>query len=187
MKQGVARIGGLVMLGLLRSVAGASAQDAAGGPPRLRWSVEGAAGVQTDYGGTIQSVAFGFAPSRSLTVLIGAERSRTDGDDRQGYPHGYASERVEFVSAGVRYAFFTKWRVSPYAVAGAGGGVERHNKAFFPHGDRSIFVIYHGGGARIPIHRRLDAFVDFRLIVTMDEDSEMGALGPLRAGLAFRF
>jgi hypothetical protein len=187
MKQGVAQIGGLVMLGLLLSVAGASAQDAAGGPPRLRWSIEGAAGVQLDYGGTIQSVAFGFAPSRSLTVLIGAERSRTDGDDRQGYPHGYASERVEFVRAEVRFSFFTKWRVSPYAVVGGGGGVERHNKEFFPHGDKFVVVICSGGGARIPIHRRLDAFVDWRLIVTMDEDSEMGGLEPLRAGLAFRF
>ena len=34
--------------------------------------------MQLDYTGTIQSVAFGFAPTRSLTLLIGAERSRTE-------------------------------------------------------------------------------------------------------------
>ena len=72
------RIGGLVMLVLVLSAGAASAQDAAGGAPRLRWNIEGAAGVQTDYTGTIQSVAFGFAPTRSLTLLIGAERSRTE-------------------------------------------------------------------------------------------------------------
>ena len=59
--------------------------DAAGGAPQVRWSIEGAAGVQLDYTGTIQSVAIGFAPSRRLTFLIGAERSRTD-DEIECYP-----------------------------------------------------------------------------------------------------
>jgi hypothetical protein len=190
MKRGVVRIGGLVMLVLL-SAAAASAQNAAGALPQLRWSIEGAAGVQLAYTGIIQSVAFGFAPTRSLTLLIGAERSRTD-DKIEFYPDGYASERgglVEFVSAELRYAFFRNWRVSPYAVAGAGGGVERPNvNEFFPHGiDRKIGVIYYGGGARIPIHRRLDAFADWRLIITGDDAAEMAVLGPLRAGIAFRF
>ena len=191
MKRGVVRIGGLVMLVLVLSAAAASAQDAAGGAPQLRWSIEGAVGVQLDYTGTIQSVAFGFAPTRSLTLLIGAERSRTD-DEIEFYPDGYASERgglVEFVSAELRYAFFANRRVSPYAVVGAGGGVERPNvNEFFPHGiDRNIVVIYYGAGARIPIHRRLDAFADWRLIVTGDDAAEMAVLGPLRAGIAFRF
>jgi hypothetical protein len=191
LKLGVVGIGGLVMLLLVLSAAAAAAQDAAGGAPQLRWSVEGAAGVQLDYSGTIQSVAFGFAPTRSLTLLIGAERSRTD-DEIEFYPDGYASERgglVEFVSAEVRYAFFANKRISPYVVGGAGGGVERPNvNELFPHGiDRTIFVIYYGGGARIPIHRRLDAFADWRLIITGDDAAEMAVLGPLRAGIAFRF
>ena len=189
MKWEVVGIGGLVLFVL--SAAAASAQDAAGGAPPLRWSIEGAAGVQLDYTGTIQSVAFGFAPIRSLTLLIGAERSRTE-DEIEFYPDGYATERgglVEFVSAEVRYAFFAKRRVSPYAVAGAGRGVERPNvNAFFPYGvDRPIVAIYYGAGARIPVHRRLDVFADFRLIVTADDEAEMAVLGPLRAGIAFRF
>jgi hypothetical protein len=191
MKQVVVRIGGLGMLGLMLSAAAASAQGAAGGAPQLRWSIEGAAGVQLAYTGTIQSVAFGFAPTRSLTLLIGAERSRTD-DKIEFYSDGYASERggvVEFVSAELRYAFFANKRVSPYAVVGIGGGVERPNvNDFFPYGiDRNIVAIYYGGGARIPIHRRLDAFADWRLIITGDDAAEMAVLGPLRAGLAFRF
>ena len=187
----VVRIGGLVMVVLVLSAAGASAQDAPGGAAPLRWSIEGAAGVQIQYTGTIQSVAFGFAPTRSLTLLIGAERSRTE-DEIEFYPDGYASERgglVEFVSAEVRYAFFASKRVSPYAVGGIGGGVERPNvNEFFPHGvDRKIVAIYYGGGARIPLHRRLDAFVDWRLIITGDDAAEMAVLGPLRAGISFRF
>ena len=191
MERGVVRIGGLVMLVLLLSAAALSAQDATGGAPQLRWSIEGAAGVQLAYTGTIQSVAFGFAPTRSLTLLIGAERSRTD-DEIEFYPDGYASERggvVEFVSAELRYAFFASKRVSPYAVGGFGSGVERPNvNEFFPHGiDRTIVVIYYGAGARVPLHRRLDAFVDWRLIITGDDAAEMAVLGPLRAGIAFRF
>jgi hypothetical protein len=191
MKRAVVRIGSLVMLMLVRSAAAASAQDAAGAAPQLRWSVEGAAGVQLSSTGTIQSVAFGFAPTRSLTLLIGAERSRTE-DEIEFYADGYASERgglVEFVSAELRYAFFASKRVSPYAVVGAGRGVERPNvNELFPYGvDRTIVVIYYGAGARIPLHRRLDAFADWRLIITGDDAAEMAVLGPLRFGIAFRF
>lgn len=191
MKRDVVRIGGLVMFVLLLSAAAASAQDAAGEAPQLRWSIGGAVGVQLAYTGTIQSVAFGFAPTRGLMLLIGAERSRTD-DKIEFYPDGYASERgglVEFVSAELRYAFFANRRVSPYAVVGAGRGVERPNvNEFFPHGiDRKIVAIYYGAGARIPIHRRFDAFADWRLIITGDDAAEMAVLGPLRAGIAFRF
>jgi hypothetical protein len=191
MQRVAVHIGGLVMLILVFSAGAASAQDGAGGAPGLRWSIEGAAGVQLDYTGTIQSVAFGFAPTRSLTLLIGAERSRTE-DEIEFYSDGYGSERggrVEFFSAEVRYAFFASKRVSPYVVGGAGRGVERPNvNEFFPYGvDRSIVAIYYGGGARIPIHRRLDAFADFRLIITGDDAAEMAVLGPLRSGIAFRF
>jgi hypothetical protein len=191
MKRVVVRIGGLVMLVLVLSAAAASGQDAAGWVPRLRWSIEGTAGVQLVYTGTIQSVAFGFAPTRGLTLLIGAERSRTE-DEIEFYPDAYASERgglVEFVSAELRYAFFANKRISPYAVVGTGRGVERpHVNEFFPHGvDRKIMVISYGAGARVPIHRRLDAFADYRLIITGDDAAEMAVLGPLRAGIAFRF
>jgi len=188
MKRVVVRTGGLVMLVL--SAAAASAQDRAGAPP-LRWSIEGAAGVQIQYTGVIQSVAIGFAPTRSLTLLVGAERSRTD-DEIEFYPDGYASERggvVEFVSAELRYAFFANKRVSPYLVFGAGGGMERPNvNELFPYGvDRKIVAIYYGAGARIPLHRRFDAFADYRLIITGDDAAEMAVLGPLRAGITFRF
>jgi hypothetical protein len=186
----VLRSGGLMLL-LMLSAAAASAQDASRGAPRLRWSVEAAAGVQLAYTGTIQSVALGLAPTRSLTLLLSAERSRTE-DKIEYYVDGYGSERggrVEFVSGELRYAFFANSRVSPYGVFGVGGGMERPNvNEFFPYGvDRRIVAIYYGAGARIPIHRRADTFVDWRLIITGDDAAEMAVLGPLRAGVAFRF
>jgi hypothetical protein len=191
MKRGAVRIGGLMMLALVFCATAASAQDPAASPPRLRWSLEGAAGLQIQYTGTIQSVAVGFAPTRSLTFLIGAERSRTE-DEIDIYPDGYSSTRggrVEFVSGEVRYAFFSNKRVSPYVVGGWGRGMERPNvNELFPYGvDRKIVVIYYGGGVRVPVHRRLDAFADWRLIITGDDAAEMAVLGPLRAGVAFRF
>ena len=48
-------------------------------------------------------------------------------------------------------------------------------------------MIYYGAGARIPIHRPLDALADWRLIITGDDAAEMAVLGLLRAGIAFRF
>jgi hypothetical protein len=181
---------GSMVLVLVLPAAAASAQGAAD-VRHLRWQVEAAAGVQLDYTGTIQSVAVGFAPTRSLTILVGAERSRTE-DEIDVYPDGYALERggvVELVTAEVRYAFLGDRRVSPSVVGGAGAGMERPNvNATFPHGvDRRIVAIYAGGGARLRLHRRLDAFADMRVIIIGDDAAEMAVLGPVRAGLAVRF
>jgi hypothetical protein len=182
------RLGGVTLLALVLSATAASAQ---GTVPQRRWSIEAAGGVQGDLNGTIVSAALGFAPTRSVTLLIGAERSRTD-DEITYYPDGYAATRggvVELLSAELRYAFFSTRRVSPYVVIGTGRGTTRPNiNDLFPHGvDRKIFAIYYGAGARIPVHRRLDAFADWRLIVMGDDASEMAVLGPVRAGVAFRF
>jgi hypothetical protein len=179
---------GMMLLALAISATAAAAQGAA---PQPRWSLEGAAGVQGDLNGTIESAAFGFAPTRSLTLLVGAERSRAD-DEITYYSDGYSATRggvVEFVSAELRFAFFARRRVSPYLVIGTGRGMERPNvNDAFPYGvDRRIVAIYYGTGARVPVHRRFDAFADWRLIVTGDDASEMAVLGPIRAGVALRF
>ncbi len=188
MDRGGTRIAALTLLALALSATAASAQGTA---PQPRWSLEAAGGVQLDHTGTIVSAAIGFAPTRSLTLLLGAERSRTD-DEITFYSDGSSSERggvVEFASAELRYAFFARKRVSPYVVVGAGRGMERPNiNDYFPYGvDRRIVATYFGAGVRVPIHRRLDGFADWRLIVTGDDASEMAVLGPLRAGVAFRF
>lgn len=193
MKRVIGRVCGLVMLVLGLSAAAASAQDppSAAAVSRPRLSLEGAAGLQMGYGGSMQSVAFGFAPTRSLTLLVSAERSHIPSKVEQ-YEHGYFAERggtEQFVSAELRYALFTSRRVSPYLLAGTGRGVSRLNvNAFFPGAvKREIRVGYYGAGVRIPLQKRLDAFVDTRFLVTGDEGAEVGLYFPVRAGVAWRF
>ncbi|MGE4081518.1 MAG: outer membrane beta-barrel protein [Vicinamibacterales bacterium] len=179
------------MVALVDSSAVGTAQTVAGVAADARWSIQGAAGIQLAQPGTVRSAAVGFSPTRALMLLIGAEQSRTE-DQVEVYADGVASERgglVQFVSAEVRYAFFATRRLSPYAVVGAGRGVERPNvNELFPFGvDRTIVATYVGAGARLPLHRRLDVFADWRAIVTGDDAAEMAVFMPLRVGVSVRF
>ena len=189
------RLGTLVILGLALAAAAASAQDrpeAASVPHDLRFSVEGALGFQVYYSGSMQSIAFGFAPTRKLTLVVNLERSYV-ADEIDFYPDGYASERggtEQFVSGEVRYAFLPNTRVTPYVLGGIGGGISRPNVSeFFPDKrERNIQVIYYGGGARIPVGSRVDAFVDVRLIMSAEARSDYFAVHlPVRVGVACRF
>jgi len=184
---------GVVALVLGVSASAARAQDRAGAvAPQPRWTIEGAAGFQVYYDGSVQSVAFGFAPNRSLTLLVSAERSSIQ-DRIEQYEDGYSAERggtEQFVSGQVRYAFLTRWRVHPYVVGGIGRGTSRPNvNSFFPDKKvRNIHVIYYGGGVRIPVGANFDAFVDTRLIMSGEAVSDyFGVRMPLRAGFAWRF
>jgi hypothetical protein len=193
MRRGIERVSGLVILVVGLSAAGASAQD---GPSAAsvqpRFSLEGAAGLQVYYSGSMQSISFGFALTRSLTLLVSAERSHV-ADEIERHVDGYSSERggtEQVVNAEVRYAFLTSKRVSPYVVGGAGRGLSLPNvNEFFPdEKERSIQVVYYGGGVRIPLRSRLDAFVDARIMVAAEAKSDyFGVRYPVRAGVAWRF
>jgi hypothetical protein len=195
MTRAIWHLSGLVVMVLALSAAEAAAQDrtsAPSGAPERRLSLEGAAGFQVYYRGSIQSVAFGFAPTRSLTLLVSAERSYVR-DEIEQYADGYAFERggtEQFVSAELRYAFFRNKRISPYVLGGTGRGVSRPNvNEFFPdRHERNIQVLYYGAGARIPVRPRLDAFVDTRIIMAVEAESDyLGVRYPVRAGIAWRF
>jgi hypothetical protein len=153
-----------------------------------QFSLEGAAGVQLGYdGGSLQSASFGFAPTRSLTLLLSAERTHIPTKVRS-YEHVWSAERggtVQFVSAEVRYAFLAGRRISPFVLGGMGRGLSRPNvNEYFPDRvEREIGVVYYGGGVRIPLGTRFDALVDARFTATGDE----GIFMPLRAGVAWRF
>jgi hypothetical protein len=191
----IGRTGGLVILVLGLSAAAASAQDRPGAAPvgpKLRFSLDGAAGFQVYYRGSMQSISFGIAPTRSLTLLVSAERSYIS-DTIELYEDGYSSERggtEQFVGAELRYAFFPSKRVSPYVLGGTGRGISRPNvNEFFPDKKmRGIQVLYYGGGVRIPVRSRLDAFVDARLMMAVEAKSDyFGVRLPVRAGVAWRF
>ena len=195
MTRTIGQVCGPVVLVLGLGAGAAAAQDrtaAASDAPERRLSLEGAAGLQVDYGGSMQSVAFGFAPTRSLTLLVSAERSYVR-DEIEIFEDGSAFERGGtdlFVSGEVRYAFFLRSRVSPYVVGGFGRGRSRPNvNEFFPdENERDIHVLYYGGGVRIPVGPRLDAFVDARLTIAVEARSDYFAVRlPVRAGIAWRF
>ena len=171
------------------SAATASAQTA--GRER-RFSVEAAAGPQIYYSGHAVSASFGFAPSRSLTLLVTALRSHAD-DDVDFYVDGYGAERgatQQFVAGELRYAFFPRKRVAPYLLIGFGGGTSRANVSeLFPDTkERNIGVVFYGGGVRIPARSWLDVVVDLRLIMAAEGRSDYFAVHmPIRAGVAWRF
>jgi hypothetical protein len=185
------RAGGLALLAIALGTHGASAQDRAEAQER-RLSIEVAAGPQVAYIGSTVSAAFGFAPTRNLTMLVAVERSHVR-DKIEQFDDGYAFERggwEMFVSGELRYAFFADRRVSPYVVGGAGRGISRPSvNEFFPHpNDRNIHVIYYGAGARVPLGPRFDAFVDGRFIMQVEAKSDyFGVRFPVRGGIAWRF
>ena len=140
-------------------------------------------------------MAAGFSPARSFTLLLNAERSHIR-DEITLYPDGYSASRggtTRFVSVEARYAFFANKRVAPYAVIGTGRGTFQQNVSErFPDAEKQdISVFYFGPGVRIRVQRRIDAFVDARLIAqaitTGGNRAEGGFFMPLRAGVALRF
>jgi hypothetical protein len=195
MRRTIGCAGGLVVLAVGLSAVTASAQDPPAAAPAAReprFSLEAAAGLETYYTGHAESLAFGFAPSRSLTLLVIAHQSHTQ-DEIEFYPDGYATERggtERFVAAELRYAFFSRKRVSPYVLIGTGAGTSRPNvNEFFPdEKKRNIGVFFYGGGVRIPVRPSLDTFVDIRLIMAAEAKSDyFGVRMPVRAGVAWRF
>lgn len=176
----------------------ASAQDAPNTTrvrAQPRFSVEAGAGLQIDYTGDMQLVAVGFAPTRSLSLLLTAERSHIK-DEITTYADGFSFARggtSRFLSGELRYAFFSTKRVSPYALAGWGGGTYRQNVSELAPSSRTqdVSVFYFGPGLRVAAHRTIDLVVDGRLttqmITTGVNRAEMGVWMPLRVGLAWRF
>jgi hypothetical protein len=195
----IRRICGPVLLALLPAL-GLTTHDAAAqeraassaGTPDRRLSLEVAAGPQVAYVGSSVSAAFGFAPTRSLTLLLSVERSHIR-DEIERFDDGYGFERggtETWVSAELRYAFLARRRVSPYLVGGTGRGISRPSvNEFFPDAnERTIQVIYYGAGARVPVGSRVDAFVDARIIMQVEARSDyFGVRFPVRGGIAWRF
>lgn len=180
---------GLAALLIALAATPAAAQGQA---PERRFSLEAAAGFQVYYTGHAELVAFGFAPTRSLTFLISAQQSHVK-DEITLYENSFDSERggtEQFVAGELRYAFLPRKRVSPYVVVGAGGGISRPNvNEFFPdRKQREIGVFFYGAGVRMPVRPWLDAFVDTRLIMAAEAKSDFFAVRyPVRAGVAWRF
>jgi hypothetical protein len=186
---------GLTMLMLCLPAAAALGQDDTPAPPpapQPRWTIEGAAAFHTHYSGDMQSVAFGFAPTRNITVLVTAQRSHVE-DRVQFFDDGFSAERGatdEIIGGEFRYAFLAHRRISPYVMGGFGGGTSQPNvsRVFPDIRKRNIAVLSYGGGARLPLTRWLDASIDVRFLMSTEARSDYFAVRmPVRAGLAVRF
>jgi hypothetical protein len=178
----------LFAVSVLSSVAPAVA---AGQGTGTRVSVQGAVGTDINAGGDSQSVSIGFSPNERLDILVSAERfhwptevTRFDATDFSATRGGTTT----FISGEVRFLLFTFNRISPYVLASAGRGISRPNvNDIFP--DRvtnDATLLFFGGGVRIAVTERLNAFADIRFGIQGERDSIIG-LAPVRGGVAWRF
>jgi len=170
---------------------GAPAPADANGARRQRFSLQVAAGPTVIDSGHTLSAALGYSPTSWLELLLNAERVHVPLEMTR-YPDGYSISRggtMTFVSGEARFSPMSKARVSPFAMAGAGGGISRPNvTAEFP--DRvsnDLRVVYVGGGVSVPLGRGVSLTGDARAMVAVEGyDSVMG-VWPVRLGVAWRF
>jgi hypothetical protein len=172
---------GLVFL-LLASPCIASAQS---------FVLQGSAGPTLVDTGYSLAGGIGVSPTSHLTVQFDVERthlsSRLSSDGRGGLA-GFRGGTLMLGSAHLRVTPFGANRVGPYGLAGFAVGVSRPNvnEAFPNPVTNDVRAIFFGGGIHVPVKERVSIFADARMMVG-SEASELLALAPIRAGVAWRF
>jgi hypothetical protein len=155
--------------------------------------VQGTAGTNINVGGNSQSLSGGISFGDHLEVLVSGERIHVPTDvDR--FPNGQSVTRhgtTTFISGEVRWAPFTFRRVSPFVLAGAGGGRSKLNvNEHFPDpvsNDARLFFV--GGGVRVPVAGGLSVVADLRGVLQVEDndDASVFLFVPVRAGISWRF
>jgi hypothetical protein len=170
---------------------GAPAPRDAESERRHHFSVPLAGGPTLIYGGNVLSAAFGYSPASRLELLLNVERIHHPFQLKR-FPEGDSVIRggtMTFVSGELRLSLLPADRVSPFAMAGVGGGVSRPNvNAEFP--DRvsnDLRVLYFGGGVRVPLRRGFSLFGDVRAMLALEGYDGVLGVWPVRAGVAWRF
>jgi hypothetical protein len=156
-----------------------------------RFSLEVGAGPLLNSGGHTLSAAFGFSPISRVDLVVNVERDHLP-FQRTTFSDGFSITRggtLTSVSGEVRASVFPPDRVSPYALAGIGGGVSRPtvNDAFPDPVENDLRVVYFGGGLRVPIRNGLSVFGDARAMLTVEGGDGIMGVWPVRAGVAWRF
>jgi hypothetical protein len=168
----------------------ASAPSDAGGDGRERLSLQVAAGPTLTLlgGGNVLSAAFGYSPASRLELLLNMERTYVPFQLWGGHS-ATRGGTLMFVSGELRFALLPADRVSPFAIAGVGGGVSRPNvNAEFPDRVRNdLRVLYIGGGVRVPLRRGFSVLADARCMLGLEGYDGVLALWPVRVGVAWRF
>jgi hypothetical protein len=156
-----------------------------------RLSLQVAAGSTLISGGNSLSAAFGYSPASRLELRLNVERAHLPFQLKR-FTDGYSATRggtMTFVTGEVRLSLLPADRVSPFAMAGIGGGVSRPTvNDQFPGGvSNDLRVLYFGGGVRVPLRAGLSLWGDARAMLALENNDGIMAVWPVRAGVAWRF
>jgi hypothetical protein len=156
-----------------------------------RFSLDLGAGPLLKSGGHSLGASFGFSPIARVDLVVHVERNHLP-FQRETFGDGLSLTRggtLTSVSGELRASIFPPDRVSPYGLAGIGGGVSRPtvNDAFPDPVENDLRVVYFGGGLRVPIRKDLSVFGDARAMLALEGGDGIMGVWPVRAGLAWRF
>jgi hypothetical protein len=156
-----------------------------------RLSLQVAAGPTLVGGGNVLAAAFGYSPASRLELLLNVERIHLPFELKR-FSDGFSATRggtMTFAGGEVRLALLPPDRVSPFAMAGIGGGVSRPNvNAQFPDPVRNdLRVLYVGGGVRVPLRRRFTLLGDARGLLALEGNDGGLAILPVRTAITWRF
>ena len=180
----------VALLALVFAPAAAHAQSFS---PSL--SVQAAAGPTVVNSGHTVSAAVGFSPWSRVTFLVDVQRTEIESritprpsNSRNPYIE-FRGGTVTAVSGEVRVALFPPDRITPYVLAGFGGGESRPTvNEHFPEAVRNdVGFVFFGGGVQVPLRDHLSVFGDFRMIGGAEGYDSMIVMYPVRVGMAWRF
>ena len=180
----------LLLLLLSPQVVTGQAPDTAR-PGLDRFSLQVGAGPLLNSGGHTLSAAFGFSPISRVDLVVNVERDQLP-FQRDTFGDGFSITRggtLTSVSGELRASVFPPDRVSPYGLAGIGGGVSRPtvNDAFPDPVENDLRVVYFGGGLRVPVRDSLSVFGEARAMLALEGGDGIMGVWPVRAGIAWRF
>lgn len=182
----------LVLLSAIGVVGTAGVASAQAQPFRPSFSIQAAGGPTAVNSGHTISAAVGFSPWSRVTFLLDAQRTETSPRIANNNGSPYTDLRggtMEALSGEVRVTFWPVNRVTPYVLAGFGGGNTRPtvNEVFpDPVTNKVAFIIF-GAGVHVPVGNRFSVFGDFRVLGGPEGYDSMIVMYPVRFGMGWRF
>jgi hypothetical protein len=137
------------------------------------------------------AVGIGVSPTPRLTLAVEVERTHRASQlrtDARGNVFGFRGGTLTLATAELRASLFQSDRVGPYGLIGFAAGVSRLGVTdeFPDRVTNAVRAAVFGGGLHVPLRGRMSLFADGRMIIG-SEASELLAVTPIRAGLAWRF
>ncbi|HJR58343.1 MAG TPA: hypothetical protein VJ813_03050 [Vicinamibacterales bacterium] len=157
------------------------------------FGVHGSAGPTLRDRGYSIAAGIDFSPISHVALVFNVERTHIASRvsrDRDSIST-FRGATVTLGTAELRVTPLGRHRVGPYGLIGTGAGVARPNEdeRFPGEGTTgSVRTVFFGGGFQVPVRQRLNVFAEFRMMLVGEVEGEgLLGVGPLRAGLAWRF